>query len=106
MSKIAGKNIDILFVPHVIPTKRGIISTVYMKQKKKVTQAEIDKIYRDFYKGEPFVRFLGSGAVPELKDVVFSNFCDIGAKQVSDIIVAVSAIDNLTKGAATPGRPI
>ena len=100
LSKLAGKNVDTLFVPHVIPIKRGIISTVYMKQKKKMTQKEVDRFYEDFYKNEPFVRFLGSEAMPELKDVVLTNFCDIGVKVANDTIVAVSAIDNLTKGAA------
>ena len=100
LGKLAGGNVDILFVPHVIPIKRGIFSTIYLKPKKKMSQSEIDKIYKDFYKGEPFVRFHNGGKVPELKDVIYTNFCDIGAKLVKGMIVVVSAIDNLTKGAA------
>jgi N-acetyl-gamma-glutamyl-phosphate reductase len=100
LENIAGKDVDILFVPHVIPIKRGILSTVYLKQKKKASQKEINDIYEKFYKDEPFVRFLGEGIMPELKDVICTNFCDIGAKPVDDRIVVISAIDNLTKGAA------
>jgi len=100
LSKIAGDGVEILFVPHIIPIKRGILSTIYLKQKKKVAQKEIDKLYADFYKDEPFVRCLSGGAVPELKNVIESNFCDIGAKLTGESIVVVSVIDNLTKGAA------
>ena len=100
LENIAGEDVNILFVPHVIPIRRGIFSTIYLKPKKKIAQDEIDNFYKDFYRGEPFVRFFGGGNVPELKDVVNTNFCDIGAKLTKDRIVVVSAIDNLTKGAA------
>lgn len=100
LKNVAGKDVDILFVPHVIPIRRGILSTIYLKPKKKISQKEIDKLYNDFYKDEPFVRFHDGGKVPELKDVIYTNFCDIGAKLVRSTIVVVSAIDNLTKGAA------
>ena len=100
LGRTAGRDMDILFVPHVIPTRRGILSTVYLKAKKGVTQKDIDGAYAKFYGDEPFVRFLGGGAVPELKDVLCANFCDVGVKLAAGTIVAVSAIDNLTKGAA------
>jgi len=100
LKNIANRELDILFVPHVIPIRRGILSTIYLKQKEKITQKKIDEIYRDFYKDEYFVRFFGGETMPELKDVIYTNFCDIGAKLTKDIIVVVSAIDNLTKGAA------
>lgn len=99
LKNVAGKDVDILFVPHVIPIRRGILSTIYLKPKKAITQKKINTIYTDFYKDEYFVRFYGENA-PELKDVVNTNFCDIGAKLAKDRIVAVSVIDNLTKGAA------
>ena len=101
LGKLAGGDVEVLFVPHVIPIRRGILSTVYLKPKKKGITEEINNLYGDFYRDEPFVRFLGgNGALPELKNVVYSNFCDIGVKLAGDTIVAVSAIDNLTKGAA------
>lgn len=100
LKNIAAKDVDILFVPHVIPIRRGILSTIYLKQKKEMTQKKINDLYGDFYKNEFFIRFLGSDTMPELKDVIYTNFCDIGAKLVKDMIVVVSAIDNLTKGAA------
>jgi len=100
LKDVAGKDVDVLFVPHVIPTKRGILSTIYLKPAKKLAQRDIDKIFGDFYKNEPFVRYYEGGKLPELKDVLYTNYCDIGATTAKDTIVVVSAIDNLTKGAA------
>ena len=99
LEKLCGENIELLFVPHVIPIKRGILSTVYLKKKKDISQKELDSLYTNFYKNEPFVRF-SSNVLPELKNVIGTNFCDIGVKLTGDRIVVVSAIDNLTKGAA------
>ncbi len=99
LKDLAGAEVKMLFVPHVIPIKRGILSTVYMKPKKKMSQAEVNKAYSDFYKNEFFVRFKND-VLPEIKDVVYTNFCDIGVRVTDENIVAVSAIDNLLKGAA------
>ena len=99
LKNLAGEDVKILFAPHVIPIKRGILSTVYMKPKKKINQAEVNKVYSDFYKNEFFVRFKND-VLPEIKDVVFTNFCDIGVRVTEEHIVAVSVIDNLLKGAA------
>ncbi|MBU4377263.1 MAG: N-acetyl-gamma-glutamyl-phosphate reductase [Candidatus Omnitrophica bacterium] len=99
LKNLAGRDVDILFAPHVIPIKRGILSTVYTKPIKKIDQKEVNKIYSDFYKNEFFVRFK-SDTLPEIKDVAYTNFCDIGVRVTDKNIVAVSVIDNLLKGAA------
>lgn len=99
LKKISGKDVSLLFVPHVIPIRRGILSTIYMKPKKKVSQKEINDIYAGFYKNEFFVRFMDE-TLPQIKDVVYTNFCDVGVRITDEHIVAVSAIDNLVKGAA------
>ena len=100
LKNLAGKDVSVLFVPHVVPLKRGILSTIYLKPKEKLSQKEIDILYEDFYRNEFFIRFYGEGYAPQIKDVVNTNFCDIGAKLVEGKIVVVSAIDNLEKGAA------
>lgn len=88
----------ISFAPHLIPLNRGIISTIYMDLQEKAGDALA--AYRDFYKGEPFVRV--SEALPDTKNVEMTNFCDITvrADNRTNKLIAVSAIDNLTKGAA------
>ena len=63
---------------------------------------EIYNLYKDYYKDEPFVKVLDKDRLPELKDVVHTNFCHIGIKVVEDkgLVVAVGVIDNLLKGAS------
>ncbi|MEA3305706.1 MAG: N-acetyl-gamma-glutamyl-phosphate reductase [Candidatus Omnitrophota bacterium] len=100
LKNLAGKDVSALFVPHVVPLKRGILSTMYLQPKKKLSQKEINAIYKDFYENEFFIRFYDGGCLPQVKDAVNTNFCDIGVKLTKEKIVAVSAIDNLKKGAA------
>src|SRR3989337_1165237 len=74
-----------------------------------LTPQEIWKIYRPFYQGEPFVRFVryqkGLYQLPDPKVVVGTNFCDIGFELDSHVnrLVVFSAIDNIMKGAAGQG---
>jgi N-acetyl-gamma-glutamyl-phosphate reductase len=79
---------------------RGILSTIYMKLLKPSDTAAIVKTYKDFYKGEPFVRVSDEGKLPQVRDVVGTNYCDIGIKVTGSTVIAVSCIDNLKKGAA------
>jgi N-acetyl-gamma-glutamyl-phosphate reductase len=100
LSQVAGEDIDVVFTPHLIPMNRGILSTIYMKLKKPLdTKGAID-MYRKFYSGRPFVRIYDEGKLPQVRDVVLSNYCDIGLKVTGNILIAVSCIDNLKKGAA------
>lgn len=102
LTKISGKNVKVVFVPHLLPVDRGILSTIYMKAKKEVTYEKIRKIYDEKYKDSPFVRRKDKGEFPQLKDVAFTNFFDLGlaVDTSGKLIIAVGAIDNLLKGAA------
>jgi N-acetyl-gamma-glutamyl-phosphate reductase, common form len=100
LSQVAGEDIDAVFTPHLIPMNRGILSTIYMKLKKPLdTKGAID-MYRKFYNGRPFVRIYDEGKLPQVRDVVLSNYCDIGLKVTGNTLIAVACIDNLKKGAA------
>jgi N-acetyl-gamma-glutamyl-phosphate reductase len=100
LSEVAGNAIDIVFTPHLIPINRGILSTIYMKLSKKLdTKGALD-IYKRFYSGKPFVRISDEGKLPQIRDIVGTNYCDIGLKVTGDTLIAVSCIDNLKKGAA------
>jgi N-acetyl-gamma-glutamyl-phosphate reductase len=59
-------------------------------------------LYKKFYKKEPFIRVKEEGEFPQLKDVVGTNFCDIGIKvdEKKGLVIIIAAIDNLVKGAA------
>jgi N-acetyl-gamma-glutamyl-phosphate reductase len=97
-SDIAGKNVTVLFQPHVGPFDRGILSTVYCTPKEAVSNEQLDLLYRDFYAGEPFVQIRRDA--PAVKDVAGTNNCHIYPTSVKGRIVAFSAIDNLVKGAS------
>ena len=97
----AGNACSVLFVPHLIPVNCGIISTIYASLKKDIPEKDLQAAYLSFYEKEPFVRVMDYGVSPEIKNVVGTNFCDIGIKKTGPRnFVAVSAIDNLVKGAS------
>jgi len=99
----AGVPLAITFVPHVVPMSRGIVSTCYAKVrdgKGPARKEDLAELYREFYKGEPFVRVVP--AVPETKHTWGSNYCHIypNVSPQTGRIVVVSCLDNLGKGAA------
>lgn len=102
ISKVASANVTVVFVPHLVPMNRGILSTIYVRLKKDITTSQALSLYKDHYKNEPFVRVLGEGALPQIKDIRNTNFCQLGIKmdEKNRLGIIVSAIDNLTKGAA------
>jgi len=100
LSDVSGKGVDVIFVPHLVPMNRGILSTIYMKLRKGLDTSGAIKMYRDFYAGKPFVRISDEGKLPQTRDVWGMNYCDIGLKVTGNTLVAVSCIDNLVKGAA------
>lgn len=101
LSIAAGSEVVVSFTPHLIPLKRGILSTCYANLKGSHTYDEILSIYKDFYKDEYFIRIMDE-FLPETNHVAGSNFVDIGFRidERLNRIVVVSAIDNLIKGAA------
>lgn len=102
LSKLASAKINVVFCPHLLPLNRGILETIYIKLNKSSDSKTIEDIYKKFYKTEPFVRVKDFGKLPELKDVVGTNFCDIGLVYDAGkkLLIVVSVIDNLLKGAS------
>ena len=102
LSKIAGKRIKTTFVPHLLPLNRGILETIYLKKDpaKRLKVESLHKLYKNFYKTEPFVRIRPEGEFPRLRDVVGTNFCDLGIYEQKDLVIIIGAIDNLLKGAS------
>lgn len=91
----------VTFVPHLVPLDRGILTTIYARVSPGTTAAAVAELFEQAYGGAPFVR-LREGALPEIKHVAHTNFCDIGWKLDADggRLVLVSCLDNLVKGAA------
>jgi len=102
LSKLSGKKISVVFVPHLLPIERGILSTIYLRKEAgaKLKVKNLVELYKKFYQNEPFIRIKPDGAFPRIKDVVKTNFCDIGVKDFGKTIIVICAIDNLLKGAS------
>lgn len=102
LSNAAGKKIDILFTPHLVPLKRGILTTSYVNLKTKTNLKKLLTLYKSFYSKEPFVKIYDEGRLPQVQDVVNTNYCGIGIALSEDkkCAIIVSAIDNLGKGAS------
>ncbi len=91
---------EVTFTPHLLPIDRGILETIYVRVAPGTTEEALGDIYQAAYKDATFVRVVGS-ALPEIKHVAHTNFCDIGWRvNASGRAVLVSVIDNLLKGAS------
>ena len=102
LSRMAAKAVDVTFVPHLLPVDSGILETIYVSLSSRISEASLHALYKKFYKTEPFVRVLDMGQQPELRNVVRTNFCDIGlaVSENKKMVVITSVIDNLVKGAS------
>ena len=92
---------SVTFVPHLVPLDRGILETIYVRVAGATTSEKIADAFADAYASEPFVRLTGD-ALPEIKHVAWTNFCDIGWRLEPGTrrLVIVACLDNLVKGAA------
>jgi len=102
LNSLAGESFFISFTPHLLPVKRGILSTIYATLKKDIAAADLHALYSSFYAAEKFVRICPSGLFPNISSVCGSNICSIGltVDPRTRRAIIVSAIDNLVKGAA------
>lgn len=95
-----GEPARVTFVPHLLPIGRGIHSTLYATLRD--TGVDLQQLYEERYRNEPFVDVLPAGALPETRSVRGTNLCRIAVlrPQNRDTAVVLVAEDNLTKGAS------
>jgi len=95
----AGRAVGLTFVPHLTPMIRGIHSTLYARITK---EADFQALFEDRYAKEPFVDVLPPNSHPETRSVRAANTCRLAVHrpQGGDMLVVLSVIDNLVKGAA------
>lgn len=100
LSKLSGRDQKVVFVPHLIPAIRGIVSTIYVDKIESLKK--VRDLYSEFYKDEYFVRVRQADETVETKNVIASNFVDLQLYEDShaDKLIIVSALDNLVKGAS------
>ena len=98
---LSGYPIKLNFVPHLIPTMRGIYTTIYL-QLKELKGLELLDFYDSYYKDSPNVRIMRPGEVPDIKSVANTNNCHISINHsnIKNQVIVISSIDNLVKGAA------
>ncbi len=99
LSSVAGSTLAATFVPHLLPTSRGLLVTAHVRLLQPLDQADIDDLYRARYDGEPFVRL---GGLPAPQRLAGTNVCWINAwvDERTGSVLVESALDNLVKGAA------
>jgi N-acetyl-gamma-glutamyl-phosphate reductase len=95
----AGRSVGLTFVPHLAPMIRGIHATLYARI---TANTGFQELYEDRYRNEPFVDVLPGGTEPDTRSVRATNTCRIAIHRPNggDMLVVLSVIDNLVKGAS------
>ena len=98
LSDVAGKPVEVLFTPHLIPMDRGILSTIYATPQRTFTEAQLLELFRAYYAQAPFVRVVAH--LPATKDSAHTNFVDITVRVARGRIIVIACADNLVRGAS------
>jgi N-acetyl-gamma-glutamyl-phosphate reductase len=97
-----GVAVDMVFTPHLLPVRRGILETMYVPLAAPLGVTEAVALWSEYYAGEPCVE-VGSEP-PSLQDAIYRNVVAVGFSEIdglgSPMLLVVAAIDNLVKGAA------
>jgi N-acetyl-gamma-glutamyl-phosphate reductase len=98
----AGRDVSVMFTPHLVPLSRGLLSTVYLDVEKGLTTEQAVELYRGRYHSEPFVHVHAAGVMPSTAEVRGTNRASIGlyVDERTSTLVAACAIDNVGKGSA------
>ena len=98
IASACGRSASLRFVPHSGPFARGIHVTLQAGLAGTLHADDLRQMFSTFYREAEFVRVVDG--TPRLKDVVASNYCQLGVAVHDDSVVVMSVIDNLVKGAA------
>jgi len=101
LKQLAESDLQFIFVPHLVPMIRGMLSTLYVKLTANAKNVDLQSLYEQYYAKEYFVDVLSKGQLPETRSVRGSNHLRIALQQqASDYLTIVVVQDNLVKGAA------
>ncbi|MDM8568010.1 N-acetyl-gamma-glutamyl-phosphate reductase [Thiotrichales bacterium HSG1] len=96
----AKTEVDLTFVPHLLPMIRGIEATLYSQTLRSIALEELQDLFVQRYQNEPFVDVLPLNSFPETRNVRGTNICQLAVHKSNNKLVILSVIDNLVKGAA------
>ncbi len=102
LTKLGGTQVRVRFTPHLIPVSRGMVSTMYVPLNAQLSAQTIRDAFVEYYRDEQFIRVLPGGTFPDTIHVRGSNLCMISVEvdERTGIVVVMSALDNLVKGAS------
>jgi len=97
-----GREVAILFVPHLLPVTRGILTSIFTRPRAGTAEQDVRAAFEASFAKSRFVRLLKPGELPELRNVRATNYCEIAfvLDRRSQTLCILTAIDNLGKGAA------
>jgi len=106
LAQAAGREVGLVFIPHLTPMIRGIHATLYGRI---IKEMDFQELYEKRYAGEPFVDVMPAGSHPDTRSARAANVCRIAVHRPPeqggnagrrDTLVVLSVIDNLMKGAS------
>ena len=102
LKKYTKKNIKFTFNPHILPTFRGILTSIYIESKKKLSSNKLRNELIKYYKNDRFIKIVKLNSELGSGNVLNTNNCEISIcdTRVKNKVVIFSAIDNLIKGAS------
>ncbi|MCD6352649.1 MAG: N-acetyl-gamma-glutamyl-phosphate reductase [Proteobacteria bacterium] len=102
LSLTGNEPVTVTFVPHVAPFRFGMCANIYLKMLGSLKSEDGTELMKGFYQKEPFLRVLNPGEYPEIRNVVGTNWCEIGYvyDPRTNTGIVLSAIDNAVKGAS------
>ena len=101
---LSEEPVGLLFTPHLVPMIRGMHSTLYARLKPDAMETDVQALFEDAYRDEPFVDVLPAGAHPDTRSTRASNMLRIAVHRpdgpTGDTVVLLVVQDNLVKGAS------
>lgn len=101
LSMVGGAAASLIFTPHLLPLKRGILATCVATLERGVTAAQVNAAYAEAYQDEPLVTLVDGADAVRLSQAAGTPRTIVGVSVEGNHAVAISAIDNLLKGAAS-----
>jgi N-acetyl-gamma-glutamyl-phosphate reductase len=99
LSDITGRDVTVLFQPHLCPMDRGMLCSIYADPTGETSTEELTATLKQAYANAPFVR-VREELLPATKYVSGTNFCDVAARFAKGKVIVFSALDNVIKGAS------